>query len=261
MITNVLYGGLGNQLFQIAAGFAHSKRMNTNYAINYSLSLNKKWVGQGNSPEKYKNNFFLKIPETNKEEKTFLPYIQPEFKYRKIPISDNLILHGYFQSEKYFEHFDKEIKELFFFPPELKKKINKKMDFSSKRKIGVHIRRGDYIFEKNKDVHCLIDPNYYFKAMQFFKSDNVEFILFSDDHKSIKNEFDLSIFKNLNNNNELEDLYSLSQCDGIIMSNSSFSWWGSWLGKPKYRVVSPKVWFGPAGPKETDIHKDEWIKL
>ena len=69
------------------------------------------------------------------------------------------------------------------------------MDFSSKRKIGVHIRRGDYIFEKNKDVHCLIDPNYYFKAMQFFKSDNVEFILFSDDHKSIKNEFDLSILK------------------------------------------------------------------
>ena len=69
MITNVLYGGLGNQLFQIAAGFAHSKRMKTEYALNYNFSLNKKFVGQGHSPEKYKDNFFSKIPETKKEQK------------------------------------------------------------------------------------------------------------------------------------------------------------------------------------------------
>ena len=68
---------------------------------------------------------------------------------------------------------------------------------------------------------------------------------------------------NLNNENELEDLYSLSQCDGIIMSNSSFAWWGTYLGKNKYKVVSPSIWFNPSSPDliTTDLYKDEWIKI
>ena len=44
------------------------------------------------------------------------------------------------------------------------------------------------------------------------------------------------------------------------MSNSSFSWWGSWLGKPKCGGITKSLVL-TAGPKETDIHKDEWIKL
>ena len=43
-------------------------------------------------------------------------------------------------------------------------------------------------------------------------------------------------FINLENDNELEDLYSLSQCDSVIMSNSSFSWWGAFLGKKKKKL-------------------------
>ena len=262
MITNVLYGGLGNQLFQISAGFAHSMRMKTDYAINYNFSLNNKFVGQGNSPEKYKDNIFSKIPLTDKEQKSFLPYIQTDFRYEQIPVSNNLILYGYFQSEKFFENFHKEIEDLFFFPPELKNKINKKMAFSTKKKVGVHIRRGDYKLEKNRLRHPLIDANYYFKAMSYFSSDCVDFIIFSDDFKSVLNEFDISMFKNLNNKSELEDLYSLSQCDGIIMSNSSFAWWGTWLGKKKYRVISPSIWFNTCGTNfSTDLYKDEWIRI
>ena len=262
MITNVLCGGLGNQLFQIAAGFAHSMRMKTDYAINYNFSLNKKFVGQGKSPEKYKDNFFSKIPETDKEQKSFLPYIQPDFRYKQIPVSDNLILHGYFQSEKFFENFHNEIEQLFFFSPELKNKINKKMAFSTKKKVGVHIRRGDYKLEKNKDFHPLIDVNYYFKAMNFFSTDCVDFIIFSDDFETVNYEFDISNFKNLNNTDEIEDLYSLSQCDAVIMSNSSFAWWGAWLGKDKYKVISPSIWFNSSSPYiATDLYKDEWIRI
>ena len=73
---------------------------------------------------------------------------------------------------------------------------------------------------------------------------------------------DVSIFKNLHNSDEIEDLYSLSQCDGVIISNSSFSWWGAWLGKKKYKVISPNRWFGPKGPKNyQDIYKKDWIKI
>ena len=46
------------------------------------------------------------------------------------------------------------------------------------------------------------------------------------------------------------------------MSNSSFSWWGGWLGKSKEIIVSPDQWFGPEGPKDYDDRFSEnWIKI
>ena len=39
-------------------------------------------------------------------------------------------------------------------------------------------------------------------------------------------------------------MYSLTQCDNVIMSNSSFSWWGAWLGKRQEKIISPDCWFG-----------------
>ena len=70
--------------------------------------------------------------------------------------------------------------------------------------------------------------------MSLFEKD-YEFIIFSDDFESLRKLIDLNKFINLNNSNEVEDLYSLSQCENVIMSNSSFSWWGCWLGKSKVK--------------------------
>jgi hypothetical protein len=61
---------------------------------------------------------------------------------------------------------------------------------------------------------------------------------------------------------EIEDLYLLSQCDAHILTNSSFSWWGNYLGKEKEKTVVPNIWFGPHGPKDThDVYRDNWIKV
>ena len=62
------------------------------------------------------------------------------------------------------------------------------------------------------------------------------FLIFSDDLNTLKKKMDLRKFINLNNQNEVEDMYSLTQCDNVIMSNSSFSWWGAWLGKDKKKL-------------------------
>ena len=74
---------------------------------------------------------------------------------------------------------------------------------------------------------------YYEYALKKFDSEKYEFFCFSDDIDDVKKNFDVKKFNFLENNNELEDLYCLSQCDSIIMSNSTFSWWGAWLGKKK----------------------------
>ena len=66
----------------------------------------------------------------------------------------------------------------------------------------------------------------------------------------------------MNNEDEVEDLFALSQCDSIIMSNSSFSWWGAFLGKTKEKVICPIKWYGPKGPQDFhDLYEDKWIRV
>ena len=98
-------------------------------------------------------------------------------------------------------------------------------------------------------------------AIKQFGDDN-EFLIFSDDLNLLKQEVNLTNFVNLENDNEIEDLYSLSQCDSVIISNSSFSWWGAFLGKKKEKIICPDKWFGPVGPQDScDIYEDFWIRI
>ena len=63
MIINDLMGGLGNQLFQISAGFSHAKNVQTDYAINYKIG--SIYNGQGHPHLRYKDNLYKNISETN----------------------------------------------------------------------------------------------------------------------------------------------------------------------------------------------------
>ena len=63
MIINDLMGGLGNQLFQISAGFAHAKKVQTDFAINYKIG--SVFNGQGHPHVRYKDNIYKNIPETD----------------------------------------------------------------------------------------------------------------------------------------------------------------------------------------------------
>ena len=112
MIVNNLEGGIGNQLFQLAAGYSHARRIGVDFAINFKFSG---FCGQGHVAKKYKKNILSKIPETNRSRDEFFEWQQPKYNFSPIPTYDNLILLGYFQSEKYFSDFSHEIRDLFFF--------------------------------------------------------------------------------------------------------------------------------------------------
>ena len=52
----------------------------------------------------------------------------------------------------------------------------------------------------------------------------------------------------------------MSMCHGNIIANSTFSWWGSYLGDDNKIVVSPRNWFGPDLPIHTEnIYRNTWI--
>ena len=256
MIINNLIGGLGNQLFQISAGYAHAKKIKTEFAINYNIGLGS---GQGHHPNRYKNNLYKNIPSTNR--RTFVMYNQ-EFGYSPIACLDDLCLIGYFQSSKFFRGYEKEIKKLFNFPRPLMDRVKKKMSKIKKKKVGIHLRLGDYHDKSHDGVFIKINYKDYLDKVLLNFDEEYEFLIFSDDLKSLKKKIDIQNFINLKNNDEIEDLFALSQCDEIVMSNSSFSWWGAFLGNEKKRVFCPGKWFGPKGFKNfQDIYEDSWIKI
>ena len=175
---------MGNQLFQIAAGYAHSRRIGSNFAINYSL--NHAGFGQGHHPEKYRYSVYKNIPVT--QQNPSLVYTEREFTYRPIQPLDNLCLHGYFQSEKYFIDYKKEVKNLICFDFENKKKISKKLN-SIQKKVGIHVRLGDYLNKEHDGIFHLIDyPSYIDKAMSYFGNDH-NFLIFSDDLNTLKKKW------------------------------------------------------------------------
>ena len=124
MVINNLCGGLGNQLFQIAAGYNLAKNNNDTYAINYNLQHHTSHP-TGNTKHKYRDNLFSTITSTN----DILHQIniqEPNFHYAPIPYtSPGMLLHGYLQSEKYFADNKEDIKQLFTFPEETKLKVSK----------------------------------------------------------------------------------------------------------------------------------------
>ena len=254
MITNNLCGGLCNQLFQISAGYSLARELNTDYAIDYTKFVPP---GQGYSAKKYRNTIFTRINST--EKKLRLNFRQKSDKYEPIPLIDNLNLIGYFQSEKYFSKYKDEVKSLFVFPQNIKNKVEKKLSKFKNHKVGVHIRRGDYLSDEIKNFLPPVSKEYLFTAMELFNDTKKDFLLFTDDKKHVEEEIGLSHFEHLNNNSEIEDLYSLTQCNSIIMSNSSFSWWGSYLGLKKDKIIAPKVWHGKAAPGNPDIYNSNWL--
>ena len=126
---------------------------------------------------------------------------------------------------------------------------------NSENSVFIHVRRVRY---KSK-----LDLNYYIDAVQKLLSlvDNCKFFLFADDLSWAKENF-----KNLvefvpiehNANNELADLWLMSNCRHAILANSSFSWWGAWLGRKndKKRVV-----IGPDNEKWPMKTAMNWRKL
>lgn len=256
MITCRLTGGLGNQLFQIAATHALALRNNDTAVFNLELCHTPL---QGNPSSKYKNNIFSKIKDIKNIEYDVL-YNEPKFSYNQLPYYNSLLLNGYFQSEKYFEDCKEDIKKLFELPTDSKNKVKEFFNWwgiNDKPITSIHIRRGDYL--KNPSFHPICSIDYYEKAMESIGDSY--FVIISDDMDWVKKNFRGKHIIYSTFDNEIDDLTLMTLCDNNIIANSSFSWWGAYLNPNKNKkVIAPKEWFGPKGPKDiADIIPDTWV--
>jgi hypothetical protein len=250
---------LGNQLFQIAAATALAVKNDDEVAY-------PEW-----SYAKYFKGDFT--PKTSKIEhvhelrfynsvKDGVVISVPDISYQEIIYKSNLAISGYFQSEKYFANCKKKIRNMF--EMNMDPSLCEEAGFRPEcRQIAIHVRRGDYI--KYPNHHPMIGIDYYHAGIAKILEDglNHQLIIFSDDIPWCK-----EAFKDYDciypENNDIESFYLMTQCHDFVIGNSSFSWWGAYLGKWKdKKVICPKTWFGPAYAhfNTEDLYCDGWVRL
>lgn len=249
-IKPTLSGGLGNMMFQIAAAYGLGSNLTSEIVTDFTH------LGTAhNPPLAYKNNLFkklipLSLPLTNYEEIKSEPQ---DFSYEKELVlsgDKNVILTGYFQSYKYFDHCKNDIINFFSYLP-----YNKKMGY-----VSLHVRRGNYL--NLSQYHYNLNIDYYKNAINYFKG--YKFLIFSDDIEWCKQQFIGNEFEFVENKTDFESLHLMSECQHHIIANSTFSWWGAYLDPDNSKkVVYPDKWFGPHYENFTtkDLFPNEWICL
>ena len=163
---------------------------------------------------------------------------------------DNVTLVGYFESEKYFKHVEKKVRENYQFLDFIQEKCyNYAKHYLKDKPVGIVVRRGDFLAEHNKNRHCLCSIEYYEEALKKFKGRTI--LVFSDDIAWCKQQ---SMFQNKNTSfvDSSEGMYKghfdlclLSMCFDFVIANSTFAWWGAWLSSNKEKkVIAPQKWYG-----------------
>lgn len=285
-ITVKIYGGLGNQMFQYAAGRALSLR----YQV--PLYLNISWFSQkqddNTTVRTYQLDIFKNITATIQNERSFpcqhlitrirkyLPFShvirEPHFAYWPgfTAITPPATLDGYWQCEKYFMNFQKEIRHDFTFPAlsEKAEQLSRQIA-ATPEPVSVHIRRGDYINNPQVQAfHGNLQQDYYGKALQTIKNScgKTNLFIFSDDPQWVRENFDCcghdAVLVDLGfPDAPHHDMHLMSKCKHHIIANSSFSWWGAWLASPQGMTFAPKRWFADKLISTQDVCPPSWNLL
>lgn len=151
----------------------------------------------------------------------------------------------YLQDPKYWEKYANEIKALYGDITWTGDEMNEY--------VSIHVRRGDYV--GNSFYIDLTQTDYYQKAMLEFP--DRKFLVFSDDIRWCAKQEIFKDCKFSQNRTELEDLNLMMHCNGHIIANSTFSWWGAYLGKGK--TICPKQFY--SDEFERTVCPKEWLRI
>lgn len=273
-------GGLGNQFFSYARGYALAKKNNVDLKLDdfiYNTSYGLRQFKLLDYNISYSKMFITGFQTENKFEKTLLKiwnrikwqvlyhciYIKEKkgFEYQEIPIlkEKNYYLNGYWQVHEYFSDYREDLKkelQLKKVSPELLKLADK---IRHGKYCAIHVRRGDYkTFLGGK---CL-SAEYYKNAIAIIRKSvsNPRFLIFSDDLDFCKKEFgcleNLEFCESEKWSDE-EELFLMSCCDSFIIANSTFSWWAAYLSEKNTPIVICPV----VDMWEGNFYLDEWVKL
>ena len=278
-IVPLFVGGLGNQMFQIAAAFCvgfhnrcpvyipqitnnnnphrkdlqYSETIFKHFGLIFNLENDSPQLKQLLEHYNYKphNGYSLMTPHKAWDPKD---------------VSPGTIMTSYYQYYPALEPREYELRHLFL--EGLKSYLDKlgKLNIDEKRTAFVHVRRGDYL--KNKDLYTLT-PQYYFIALNLMLKVLpyiTKIYVISDDMEWVKSQiiFKSGVIEFYESKDDLECMALMSLCKaGAICANSTFSWWGAFLGAHSIRapVFVPEHWTTNHTNDTLDLFPTEWVKL
>jgi len=294
MIVARLMGGLGNQMFQYAAGKALALRNRTELKLDlayldaradepprrrYELhwfeirpaaaSANDlRWVRGGPPAGAAARARDLAMTILKPGRLTLIEESGTGVDERVLRAGDNAYLVGFWQSERYFEDRADEIRTDFTFASE---PVGENADLADAIRatpsVALHVRRGDYVTDPQTNrFHGVLPLDYYERAVAALASRVADprFFVFSDDPEWAKANVKTgheTTFVDVNGPDQAgKDLRLLSLCRHHVVANSSFSWWGAWLARGEDKlVVAPARWFQTV--EKPNLVPSSWLRL
>jgi hypothetical protein len=226
------HGNLGNQLFQYASILG----MSETYGHKVLMPTWKYSKYFQDPPEEWCNCFDCKhIKEPHFHYAASIPQLRDKnFAYD---------MEGWWQSEKYWEQSKLLVAQKLTFENNFIESVLKKSGeiTTGNKTIAISIRRGDYVDNPN---YYQLPIEYYITALMENFEDwrSHEILIFSDDLDYCRVHFscmtNVHFADELGCKKDIEQLALMSLCDHFIISNSTFSWWGAYLGEKNIQNYS-----------------------
>ncbi len=294
MIIVKLMGGLGNQMFQYAAGRRLAEKHSTTLKLDlaefeknklrrYSLYCFHIWehIATKNEISSIKDNSHNILNQLKQKinKRLDLKYyrkgnyiIEKYFNFDAsiLTCPNNILLKGYWQSEKYFADISDILQREFVVKYQQDPQSQRFAELiQSTESVSLHVRRTDYVQNAlTNQIHGTCDQDYYDHSVGYISDrvSNPHFFVFSDEPQWAKDNLKLGFPTTIVDCNDAsrnyEDLRLMSMCQHNIIANSSFSWWGGWLNSnPEKLVIAPQKWFNDETRNTQDIIPEQWIKM
>lgn len=274
-------GGLGNQMFQYALYLSFiakgiDVKLDTSFYKDKNQTLRKLEISkftnviikEATRIEVIKNKGF-----SNRVLKSLYfgnNYVENLDKGYQPEIFDleNAYISGYWQCEKYFKDIRSYILNAFDFEVAMRNASIFELceKIKTMNAVSLHIRRSDYLNEANYKIYGdICTKQYYENAISYIRKRIKEphFFVFSDDIEWCKKNSLLNekmTFVDSSGWDNVTDMYLMTLCKYHIIANSSFSWWGAWLGVNEDKlVIAPEKWFN--NHEHTDMICEDWVRL
>ncbi len=285
MIITRLNGGLGNQMFQYAAGFALAEKLGTELVLDTRIykqpNLRQFELGHLNIGAKVATKAELPPSQSNPVGYVLWRYLgrspkifrerQMGFDRAVLGLQDFSYLHGYWQSEQYFADTQDRIRQEFQFRTPAKGKNVALLDaISASTCVSLHVRRGDYSASSGGEkTHGTCSAYYYKNAVTSLETrldGPFTIYVFSDEPHWARDHLKFlhkTVIVDANDAaHGFEDLRLMAACDHHIIANSSFSWWGAWLNPSTDKIViAPERWYASSKMSNPDICPSNWIRV
>jgi hypothetical protein len=224
------HGNLGNQLFQIAS----------------LMGIAEKTLHKAVIPQWQYRQYFEGLPDEMNTTGKLINEVNFHYdlnQFNELVKEGNFDILGWLQSEKYWN--DATIFKL---------KDCEKLETPT---IGLSVRRGDYVDNPN---YVLLQINYYLNGLLQFNLSEFNIIVFSDDIEYCKIHFSCLNNVQFAQGNAIQQLTLMSKCHGFVISNSTFSWWGAYLGEGT--TVRPNCLFDGElfrTSNSKDFYPEKWL--